>query len=290
MTDATINLNCNVHIKVIDKNGKLVNERYIHNKATRSMVDSITQFLMGNFNPTQFSDPADRYANADSVIINNAYAAKRYLPSCTGMGDIGVDTTDHELSIDNTLFTKPSFFDTSLQQEYPTVPRIQFRRVRQIRGYDINNSEGLAMTTILPIGYALYEYVNGEAQYDGEGNPVYRNDYFWYYGENGDASEEDKKKAVAITEIGLFSNTDKDNGLLLARVLLDGALSSNPQKASKGVMENPSYEYNPLIQTEDTSVVIEWKIGIISIGTNDEFITVSDINLNGSEENSNEEP
>lgn len=270
MSDATLNIDFNIKIRVIDDKGKLVEERHIHNKATRNLVDGIVQFLQGNFNPSQFNDPYDKYASPIPAIINNAYSAKRYLPSCTGVGKIGVDTTGHTLALDYDLYAKPTFFDTGLQQEID-VPRIKFRRMRQTRGLDVNNSEGIVMTTVLPKGYLVVEYDNdGQVIHDDEGNVVYRSDYFDYYGPDG--TNDTPVRAMAITEVGLFSNTDTTDGLLLARVLLDGHLSSTQSEAQKGVMADKDYEYNPLIQAENTSVVIEWKIGVYSIGTNDNYV------------------
>lgn len=276
MNDASLNVNFNIKIKIVDSKGKTLQEKHIHNKATRNMVNSIIQFLQGSFNPSEFNDPYEKYSNPEQAIINNAYGAKRYLPSCTGVGDIGVGIQtsgdDKIISINQDLFAKTSFYDTELQQEID-VPRIKFRRVRPVRGYDLNNSEGIVFTTVLPKGYLVYVYEDGEVKHDEQGNPVYRENYFDYYGEEG--TDATSVRANAITEIGLFSNTNKDNGLLLARVLLDGKLADG-ELGQRGVMADPDYEYNPLIQTENTSVVIEWKIGIISIGTNDEFIVESE--------------
>lgn len=273
MSDAALNLNFNIKIKVLDKYGKIIQEKRVHNKANRTMVNSIIQFLQGVFNPSEFNDPYEKYSNPEQAIINNAYGARRYIPSCTGVGNCGVTLEDHKLVITEDQQTQPNFYETKLQHEFEDINRIKFRRVRPVRGYDLNNSEGIVFTTVLPKGYLVYVYEDGEVKHDEQGNPVYRENYFDYYGEEG--TDATSVRANVITEIGLFSNTNKDNGLLLARVLLDGKLADG-ELGQRGVMADPDYEYNPLIQTENTSVVIEWKIGIISIGTNDEFIVESE--------------
>jgi len=277
MTSAALDLNFNITIKILDKSGHLIETRHVHNRATRALVGGITQFLQGVFNPSEFNDPYEKYSNPEEIIINNALSAKRYIPSCTGVGTCGMSVSDlenHELVIDKSQQIKPHFYETSLQIEIPDVPRVKFKRARATTGVDQNNAQNLVLTTVLPKGYLVLEYEDGEAAHDETGKVIYRDNYFDYYGDTGESPT--PVHAMAITEIGLFSNTDKDSGLLLARVLLDGELSDDPVKAKRGVMKNPDYQYNPLIQTEDTSVVIEWRIGIISIGTNDEFIVESD--------------
>ena len=283
MPNAALDINVNVTIKLVDKHGNILDTRKVHNKANRSLVSGIIQFLQGSFNPSEFNDPYEKYSNPDSAVITNALAAKKYIPSCTGVGYVGVvindsghGLVDHTLIIDSDQQAKPSFFETDLQVPVPNVARVKFSRVRPTVGLDINNSEGLSLNTVFPKGYLVIKYQDGKPVYDQEGHVQYRDNYFWYYGADGDWSEANKKKAMAITEVGLYSNTDSSQGLLLARVLLDGQLAEGAA-GQKGVMADKDYPYNPLIQTEDTSVIVEWNIGIISIGTNDSFIQTGPI-------------
>ena len=341
MASASLDLNFNVTIKVVDAHGHIKETRHVHNRATRPLIDGIIQFLQGAFTPSEFNNPYEKYSDPEQTIINNALSAKRYIPSCTGVGICGIvlsgDTVPsletHKLAIDEEQQIKPHFYESSLQIELPDVPRVKFKRVRCVTGQDQNNAEVLVLTTVLPKGYLVVEYENGEVKHDESGQVIYRENYFDYYGTKG--TNPVAEKAMAITEVGLFSNTDTGQGLMLARVLLDGHLktgynytvtngSSDPinipfgdsalvcpvnktvtvyvpkrysdsvseqldaitgvtyntvsteSEAEKGVMEDEDYQYNPLIQTKDTAVIIEWRIGVISIGTNDEFTVISD--------------
>ena len=286
MANASLDLNFNITIKVLDKYDKVVHVQKVHNKANSSLVSGILQFIQGIFNPSEFNDPYEKYSDPEQSIINNAYGAKRYIPSCTGVGDIGVEinTTTHKITeIDDSVMVKPTFFETDLQKPLihtHAVPRLKFRRVVPTRGGDRNNALGLSLVTVLPKGYLLYNYdENGEVVRDNDGKPVYTDDYFEYRGIDGTSSP---KNAVLITEIGLFSNTDPNSGMLLARVLLDGKLSDDPELAGIGIMKDDDYSYNPLIQTVDSSVIIEWEIVITSIGSNDEVVSepvVSDMQI-----------
>lgn len=85
-----------------------------------------------------------------------------------------------------------------------------------------------------------------------------------------------------ITEIGLIS----DSGLLLARVLLDGKVNSKNYTSEDGkslgkypVLSDDGNEYNPIIQSQSSTVVITWKIGIVSVGKGDIVTTKSDLTL-----------
>lgn len=282
MASASLDLNFNVTIKVVDGHGHLIETRHVHNKATRALVSGITQYLQGVFTPSEFNNPYEKYSNPDQVIINNALSAKRYIPSCTGVGmcgivlsgDPGPSLEVHKLAIDEEQQIKPHFYESTLQIEIPDVPRMKFKRVRNVTGQDQNNAEVLVLTTVLPKGYLVVEYEDGEVKHDENGNVIYRENYFDYYGTKG--TDPVPEKAMAVTEVGLFSSADPNSGLMLARVLLDGKLSDDPVKAERGVMADPDYQYNPLIQTKDTAVIIEWRIGVISIGSNDEFTVISD--------------
>lgn len=284
MSNNALNLNCNVTLKVIDSKQRVLREIHIHNKANRALVDGLLQFLQGAFTPSQFNDPAEVLDNPESTIISNAYSAKPYIPSCMGFGSIGIryETVDGVSTIDqNTLdYVKPNFYETSLQDELH-VPRVKFKKLRQAVGSDLNNSESIVMTTVLPLGYLVYDHdESGNIKYDENGNPIYRDlGYF---------TDLEGNRACIITEVGLFSNTSEDQGLMLARILLDGEFENEngvlTPNGKRGKFADESYQYNPLIQTDKTAILIEWKIGIVSLGTNDEFIVSNPGNSNDSNE------
>lgn len=276
MSNSSLNLNCNVTLKILDSNKRVLRESHVHNKANRSLVDGLLQFLQGAFNPSQFNDPYDTLSRPDTTIISNAYSAKPYIPSCMGFGSIGIsyqDAGEGIFTISQTIsdYTKPNFYETSLQDEL-VVPRSKFRKLKQVVGSDLNNSESIVMTAILPQGYLIFDYdEEGNIKYDDQGNPVYRDTGYFVNSEG--------KRACVITEVGLFSNTSDSEGLMLARILLDGEFENQDgvltSDGKRGKLADEEYQYNPLIQTEDTAILIEWKIGIVSLGTNDEFIVSS---------------
>lgn len=79
-----------------------------------------------------------------------------------------------------------------------------------------------------------------------------------------------------FTEMGLYSS----KGTLLARILFDGKIDVN-HETGEIIFEDENYERNPVIQSESSSIIVEWRIGIVSIGQNDKIITLADVAKEG---------
>lgn len=84
-----------------------------------------------------------------------------------------------------------------------------------------------------------------------------------------------------FTELGLYSGS----GVLLARVLFDGKINVTSDGGFE--YEDDSYINNPIVQSDTSSLVIEWRIGIVSIGQNDHVISGADLRNLGNPADSN---
>lgn len=237
MSSSAMNLDSNVMIRTINKYGAVTSSRCIHNKATYYMVEGLLKFLKGDFNSI---------SEMTSYQPLNSNGVVRF-------GNIGVKVKDHKLeSISSNEFKIPTFDDYKLQQDLSSsgfeyegegiVP------IMTITTYDDpNNSAGLLIKTVYPKGYLT---TRGTSIDDTD--PYYS----WTY----DNSK--SKKETIITELGLVSDS-----YLLARVLLDGAISSVSETGVQ--FENDSNPRNPIIQDEDSSLIVEWRIGLVALGQND---------------------
>lgn len=275
---AVVDLDCNVDIKVIDKYRRVVRSTTIHNKATVNMIDGILRFMKGDFTKTSYSDslaPED---------------GSPYLPSQIRFGRIGVkvkeDATDkkpHFDYINEGEFIQTVFSTTSLQEpclskfdekDESEVPIFSyFDKIRQTGYSDSNNAECLEFSVYITPGTLVGKTLQPSPD-DPNQTPTFKPYHYAYWNPNIGEYE------AMITEIALTSGY----GTLLARVLLDGKVSAKECIDSEGkslgmypVPEDPDGEYTPITQSQSSTVVITWRLGIVSVGRDDEILTPTDL-------------
>lgn len=262
-SNAAMNLDTNVTILKIDKNGNVVQQVERHNKATVNLVDGILRFLQGHFSQTSY--------NATSRTPDLKSGAQ-YLPVYVKFGNIGINVSEGILQGVGTAGTKPTFYQTDLQKElifetvnnnvtttYPN--EFLINKIRQTTYGDSNNTE--------TVEFSLY--ING-GQLVGVNvtNPQGVTEFKPFTTSFNTGTEENPEWQNMISEVGLFS----ESGNMLARVFLDGDV--NVAEGSYTYVD-PDNRFNPIAQGKDDTIVIIWRIGITSIGDQDEFVAESDI-------------
>lgn len=265
--DAVINLDCNVQVKVLDKNNRVIRTSKAHNKATVNLVDGILRFLRGDFSTTIYNQGNTTPSEAEV-----------YLPVRAGLGRIGVkiledsNPANRRFSyIDTEEFVYPTFDSYSLQEPITVLDNnlLKFSRITQVGYTDNNNAECLEFSLYINpgklVGYTEDQGTEGEVFVP----------YDWSYWNPATGEYE-----AMMTEVGLMSSSN----VLLARILFDGEVQAeeyyNESGVSQGtypVLTDPNDDDNPIIQSESTTVVLIWRIGIVSVGKNDEFITQNNI-------------
>lgn len=263
-SDAVLNVNCNVDIKCIDRHGHVFRDIHKHNKATVNMVDGLLKFLAGDFNQTTEKGNNPSYSKE----------ALPYIPTRVQFGHVGVklrtyddDTKRYFDYVDSSEFIEPTFNTFSLQQPIDDsgYKFLNFGKVRQSVFIDPNNSQCLKMSLYIEPGRLVGRYED-----DGQGGKTFV-PYDWSYWNPNKGEYE-----TMLTEAGLFSG---GYGNILARVLFDGEVRyaeyKEEGKQTKRYPEfvRPNDPMNPITQSQTTTVVIEWRIGLVSIGDNDEFVT-----------------
>lgn len=263
MSKVNLSVNSNVTIRCFNKH-KLIRTINCHNKATVGLVQGLLRFLKGDFTPSSYSLSA----------IHDTDAAMQYIPSEIKFGNVGVQfdtTTDPRTlsGVDSHEFKPPTFNEKGLQKPFTSpylVNKTRFEAADITSFDDTNNSMSLLLQTFVPakslVGYNV----------DGVGFQPYD----WAYwnpslGKTVQGAPTGEWETM-ITELGLYANNT-----LLARVVLDGAINID-SGTHKITYDDPDYPNNPIFQSESSSMIIEWRIGIISIGPNDTFITEANIN------------
>ena len=275
MSQAALTIDSNVTIRCFNQYGQVTRTSHVHNKATMSMVEGLLRFLCGDFNRTKFNDE-------ESYITNNE--ADAYIPSEVRFGTVGVKMENRSSDypqITNILsseFKRPTFDEYKLQQEidqsvfqFP----FKFESLNITSFEDTNNSMGLSLRFYISPG-----------KLDGRSNGDNEREYFidnvvgdskgWTYYDPTGGKDHNGEYEALFTEIGLYSGA----GILLARVLLDGEVEIVDGHVT---FKDDKNDLNPLIQSDSSSVVVEWKIGIVSIGQNDHIISSADITINETE-------
>lgn len=273
--NAVVDLDCNVTVQVIDRQGKVVRTSRKHNKASLNLVDGILRFLKGDFNPTGYSVPTDTTPDEAEI----------YIPTSAQFGRIGVKIANPESPpierrfdyIDTSEFVIPTFDTYSLQE--PIVPPeisyesfknlMKFSRISQVGYTDNNNAECLEFSLYINPGKLV-----GYEDTQSDGSRVFVPYQWSYYNPKTEEYE------VMLTEVGMISNSD----VMLARVLFDGEVTSEEFTDTSGtpqghypVFVNPNDDNNPIVQSQTTTIVLIWRIGIVSVGKNDEFVTQNNL-------------
>lgn len=270
-TNAAMKVDSNVTIKTIDRHGKVIKTANIHNKATMHMVTGLLEFLSGSFTPVSTMDGKEEYTTPDEI--------KSYVPVKLRLGTVGVKMADRAsdkpriTGINSSEFKIPTFDDYKLQNDITdyytkvTSQEITFDTISITSFDDTNNSMGLLMQVKLPAGRLTGVGVGDERKYFIDNvlsSSGISSGHGWTYFNTF------KKKYEAIfTELGLVSDT----GNLLARVLLNGKTTVDAE--GEIVFDDDQDDTNPITQADDTSLVIEWRIGIISLGHNDYVISAA---------------
>lgn len=263
-TDAAMTVNCNVTVRCIDRHGQVTQELHKHNKATYSMVEGLLKFLGGNFNNTVLKEGTQSFPEE----------AIPYIPVRAEFGRVGVKLVDDDTLkkryfdfLDSSEFAKPTFISESLQEpiSFQNYTILNFSKVRTSVFIDPNNSQCLKMSLYIDPG-KLVGYPDSEKGFVP---------YEWSYW-NPTKNEYE----AMFTEAGLFSST----GNLLARVLFDGEVQTETAYDEEGnpagtypSFVRPSNQMNPIIQTQTSTIVVEWRIGLVSVGDNDELITQNNL-------------
>lgn len=272
---SVVNIDSNVNIKVIDKNGVVKRNSDIHNKATVNLVDGLLRFLKGDFTKVFYSDSA---APEDG---------SPYIPTQVRFGRVGVKLKTNETSgkrnfdyEDRSELSETVFSTSSLQEPcYQKFDELQssdpvmfkFDKVRQVGYSDLNNSECLEFSAYITPGTLVGKsYQEQDPDDPDKIRKVFKPYHYSYWN-----PEKNEYEAI-ITEIALTS----DHGVLLARVLFDGKIKteSNSQ-GTYPVLEDPNGEFSPIIQSQSNTVVITWRLGIVSVGKGDKFVTENDLSL-----------
>lgn len=272
MSNISLATNSNVTIRCINKYGKVIRSSHIHNKATIVLVEGLLRYLKGDFTPSSYN--LNSYDGDEAI---------RYIPAELRFGNIGVEINDRGTDqptlsgINSSVFIQPTFNAYKLQQplqvsslsEYrsqwdATIPKFESADISTYD--DPNNSMSLLLQVFIPAGQLVgfknqednqpVEFIPWIDQYAGTG-------YGWaYYNTNTHEWQ------TLLTEMGLYSGNN-----LLARVLFDGEIEINTEEEgdSQGqiIYTDPNYDLNPIIQSQSTSMIVEWRIGITSIGQND---------------------
>lgn len=274
-SDAAVQVTSNVTITVLNRNNEPIQVVKKHNKATVLMVEGLLRFLQGWYSSTEYNKALGGGTPEDSIM---------YVPTKLGFGNIGVNTVIESKYSKNPMFNnvnsgdfvEPTFNSTRLQR-----PLIKWSNKTDQVGYesfsdseitsyeDLNNSESLRLITKITPGQLVGEYLT---QRDSD-NIIFKPYEKSFY------DPEIKQWCSMITEIGLFSS----HGALLARVLLDSPVKQKTISNESGIIgysyefENPDSLNNPIVQTQETTLVIEWRIGLISVSDRDQFITQNNI-------------
>lgn len=187
-----------------------------------------------------------RFIRFDRDVSQDTYA-----PFKLEMGNLGVDvdtTTKRTATYNHDVVvgSRPGFSDVEMKSKSvaPLTGNFEISSGYTSIYTDTNNS----------LSYVMRWYLSGQSLV-GDGNLTY---YPWTFR----ATEQDKNFIAVFTELGLMSK----DGHLLSRVVLDGDLESTGSLEPK----NLSYLYNPIRATVGVTVVVEWTIGITSIGREDE--------------------
>lgn len=279
---AVIDLDCNVNIKVLDKYRRVVRNSSIHNKATVNLVDGILRFIKGDFTKTSYSD---------SLAPDDG---SPYLPSQVRFGRIGVKIKSNSKDekpcfdyISRGEFVQTAFSTLSLQE--PCMAKFKetesggdfvigkVDKIRQVGYADPNNSECLEFSVYVTPGTLVGQVLSSDDSDGQDQSSVFVPYHYAYW--NPSIGEYE----AMITEIALTS----ERGVLLARVLLDGEVNSEEYFDSNGkslgtypVAEDPDGEFTPIVQSQSSTVVITWRIGIVSVGKNDKVVTQADLAVN----------
>ena len=197
-----------------------------------------------------------------------------YVPVKVKFGTVGViQKYDEKLEkyvlsrVDRSRMKTPTFDDYKLQDDVTdtyketTGNEITFDTIEITNYDDSNNSMGLLMQVKLPAGRLVGSGAGKDRKWFTRSNL----DNGWAY-----YNPFTQEYETMITELGLYSTSvNTSNDRLLARVLFDGKTDVN-SSTGEVVYDIDGLSTNPIIQSDSTSLVIEWRIGIISLGQNDE--------------------
>lgn len=281
--NAAVNLDCNINVKVLDRHKRVVRDTSAHNKATVNLVDGILRYLKGDFSPTDYNKR-----------VHAPLEGTPYLPTKVSFGFVGVHwSTEKPITphgdpegapyfshVDRSDFVQTVFTTSSLQE-----PCLDYQdsleegnpivfladKVRQVGYSDSNNAECLEFTFYISPG-SLVGQVHRDEETGLKEFVPYKHSY---YNPHPDVSEWE----AMITEIGLVS----DSGVLLARVLFDDEVKYDQlvDKVTKQdlgrypVATDLESGFRPIVQSQSSTVVITWRIGIVSVGKGDKFVTAN---------------
>lgn len=268
-SNASMSINCNVKVLGIDRKGNVTQYLEKHNKATVVMVEGLLRFLQGHFSDTIYNETKGGGTPQDAIT---------YLPVRLSFGNVGVKVRNESqfdnkpmfLQVDTTDFVEPTFDSSTLQDELPEmgsqIPVLKFSDMEISSFEDTNNSESLRIVAQIDPGALV-------GRWEGEEYKPYSRSFY-----NPDTG----RWTTMLTEIGLYSSY----GSMLARVLLDGEVSRKECRNEEGTLLGYSYEFkrpndtsNPIVQDEFTTIVVEWRVGLVSIGDKDRFVTQNSISM-----------
>ena len=281
MSDAALGIDSNVTIRCIDKYGKVIRTARLHNKATSIMVQGLLEFLAGHFVPTK-TNPKEENVTPEEMAS--------YIPVSLRFGNVGVKMDDRKTDkpvlrsskdrgpIEYSEIKTPAFNDHALQNDitsyYIDMSDVASGMITfdttDLTNYDNpNTSTGLLLQAKLPAGRLVGVGKGEDREYftDNTLEEYYQKPMdgrgWSYYNPSTDEYE------AMFTELGLYSN----NNNLLARVVFDGEILEIDN--GKITYRIDGANNNPIVQTDSTSLVIEWRIGIVSLGQNDHVVSAT---------------
>jgi hypothetical protein len=271
VSNISLAANSNVTIRCINKYGKVIRSSHIHNKATVVLVEGLLRYLKGDFTPSSYN--LNSYDGDEAI---------RYIPAELRFGNIGVEINNRSADqpilsgINSSVFIQPTFNAYKLQQELlvsnstyesrwdTATPKFESADISTYD--DPNNSMSLLLQAFIPAGQLVgfknqeedqpAEFIPWTDEYAGSGRG-------WAF-----YNPSTHEYQTLLTEMGLYSGNN-----MLARVLFDGEITIDTEGVGDEVGQinyvDPNYDLNPIIQSETTSMIVEWRIGITSIGQND---------------------
>lgn len=248
MSNQSFGFNSNVTIKIFDENNRLKSISRIHNKATELMVQGVLQYLQGNFTGSQYNK-----------ITNQTSDAWRYVPCYISLGDGGLSISQGTIKFEASEDPNPTYDDRSLVR---FLTSSSLDRSVQVKDNTHQDCGAILLSAIFDKSFLGPRSYNVKRVWDND-------------------SESSIKSGCLITELGLMAGPNSSSNLL-ARV----ALNSDKDENGDSIFVDNGYPIRenavnpnkaPIFKRDDRYIIVEWRIGIVSIGSDDE-VTITQSN------------
>lgn len=232
------NLVNNVYIDVVDKDMNRVKKHIeIHNKATRKMVTGLLRFLSGHFNGTYTND------------VTLYDSAKDYIPCYIGFGYGG--TTINNIPLDQG--GQQEIDDTAQASAGVKIPKLNSDWTTEV------DYASTKMVLEIPNKRSRIRKAS-DTFTQGQPNVGDMDGIFFYCEASPDyLNQINEDKAIFITELGLFADSDSSKEDLLAYIKL-----GNYEETVETETETKT---NVLYIRPVDTVIIRWVITIAAVGS-----------------------